>query len=120
MSAAQVGIYQVLGRNSVGRNLARVDKQLNKSAQSATVANKPTGSWAESTTALPAPIKMSLSCSTQHLPDYTWNGEFSFCPCYAKNRWAAGEGPEKGNKDDPRAQSLPREERLRELGLLSL
>lgn len=32
----------------------------------------------------------------------------------------AGEGPEKGHRDDQRTGNLPREERLRECGLFSL
>lgn len=77
MTAAQAGIHRLLGRSSVGRNLIWMDKQLNMSALSATVAKKPTGFWAESKRALPTEIRMSFY-STQHLPDYTWNGEFSF------------------------------------------
>ena len=44
---------------------------------------------------------------------------FSFGPRYTNRCGQAGEGPEKGHKDDQRL-GQPCEERLRELGLFSL
>lgn len=54
------------------------------------------------------------------LYSHPWNSVFSFGSCCTKKLWPGWRDSRGGHKDDSRTQKLPREERVRELGLFSL
>lgn len=118
MSAAQAGIYHPLGRSSVKGTWPRWTSSwiwvhsllLWQRSQQDPGLNQQGHQQQRQRCHYPA-----LLSTCQTIPGIV---NSVFVPASQKNRWAAGEAPEKGHKDDPqRAQSLRKG--LRELGLLS-
>lgn len=93
--------------------------RLNMSDQWGLQQRKPTGCGVIPARASAAGTE-SLSHSAQCLPGHTWNVGLIFFPAMQKRGGQAGEGPEKGNKGNPKTGKLPCRERLGGLGLFSL